>query len=377
MPATIEEIKGAVKDAVQPISQKMDDFEARMKKIEDAPVFKAPTIITTPREFLGRNLSKMGARLRNLDAKEFPAFANEERMDGFMKGLLSIVHRKGLSAGTDANGGYMVPDEYAMDLVKLARNSSYALKVCRQITMGSDTLKIPTEAGHGTATWVGESSQKTASEPTFGQVTLTAKKLVNLAVASNELIADSEVDIGSILAEQFAYTQGMELDNQVFNGTGDPVSGVLTAKAGYSVVINGTGYSGVTAVDISSMIAKIEEGRLANARFFFGRLGAHYIRTLKDSNNRPIYQEIVGPNGRALYEYPVNMSEKLPTADGDATAFGVFGDFNYFIIGRRAASMVIEADPYSRFDYYDTRFRMVTRWGMAVADANAFCRIMS
>jgi HK97 family phage major capsid protein len=201
--------------------------------------------------------------------------------------------------------------------------------------------------------------------------------MMNLAVASNELIADADFDISSLLGEQFAYTQAMELDNQMFNGTGDPVSGVLTAKAGYSVVLGGASMSAITASDLSLAISKIEEGRLAGARFFFGRLASHYIRSLKDSQNRPIYAEIGGMTPRTVYEFPTNVSEKITNTDGASTALGVFGNFNYFLLGRRAGAMVIDVDPYTRFAEWDTRFRMVSRWAMNYGDVNAFVRIIS
>ena len=73
----------------------------------------------------------------------------------------------------------------------------------------------------------------------------------------------------------------------------------------------------------------------------------------------------------------IHDSENITNTDGASALLGVFGNFNYFLLGRRAGAMVIEADPYSRFAYADTGFRMITRWGLAVGDANSFCRILA
>lgn len=369
---TIEEIKGAVKEVADPIAKSVEGIDARLKAIEELPIVKTPAIITTSKLIHGRKIAKQGAWFRN-------QIKDEQIADGMAKMFVEIALRKTtLAEGTDAYGGYLVPEEYAMEMAQLARNSSFALQACRVMSMGSDVLKIPAELTHGSATWVGEGDQKTQSDPTFAQVSLTAKKLINLAVANNELIADAEFDIASLLAEQFAYTQGQELDNQLFNGTGDPVSGVLTAKAGYSVLLSdGASMSTVTAGDLSLAISKLEEGRLAGARFFFGRLAMHYIRSLKDTTNRPIYAEIGGTQPRSIYEFPANVSEKIANTDGASKALGVFGNFNQLIIGRRSGGMMIEADPYGLFDYTQTRFRMVSRWGFGYADAKAFVRILS
>jgi len=367
----IADIKAAVKEIADPIAKSIDGLEARLKAVEESPVIKAPAIIIASKEIHGRKIAKQGLWFRKQGMKE-------ETADGLAKFLVGVALRKGLSEGTDANGGYLVPEEFATEIVRLAQNSSFALQACRVMNMGSDTLRVPTELTRGSATWVAESTEKTASEPTFGQATLTAKKLINLAVASNELIADSDFDIASLLAEQFAYTQAQELDNQLFNGTGSPVSGVLTAAAGYSVILSaGASMSTVTAVDLSSAIQKIEEGYLGGARFFFGRLAMHYIRTLKDTANRPIYAEIGGTVPRSIYEYPVNVTENIANTDGASVALGVFGNFDKMLLGRRAGAMMIEADPYTRFAYADTRFRMVSRWAFAYGKNTAFVRILA
>ena len=368
----LDEMKGVVKDAVSPLSEKLDAVDARIKAVEDLPIVKdTPAIIVREKEYKGKTIAKQGILFREKGI-------SEETCDNFSKFLIDVATKTTLVEGTEANGGYLVKDEYADVLYELAKSSSFALQICKVMEMGTDVLKVPTEATKGAATWIEESGEKTDSDPTFGQVTLTAKKLMNLAVASGELIADSSFDIASLLAQQFAYTQGQEIDNQLFNGTGDPVSGVLTAKAGYSVILSaGASMSTVTATDLSLAISKLAEGRLGNARFLFGRLASHYVRSLKDSNNRPIYAEIGGTTPRTVYEYPVNMTENIANVDGASKALGVFGNFSNLLLGRRAGAMRIELDPYTLFAYDEVRFRMISRWAFGYGDANAFVRIMS
>lgn len=367
----INEVKDAVKEVVSPLSTKMDGIESRIKAIEDLEIIKTPAIIMTPKEIHGRKIAKQGAWFRKQGMKE-------EVADGMVKMLLGIAVRKtALNETTDGQGGYLVPDEYAMEMVKLAQNTSFALQVCRVMDMGSDRLLVPTELTRGTATWEAEGATKTASEPTFGQAVLSAKKLFNLAVASQEVLADSAFDISSLLAEQFAYTQAQELDNQLFNGTGDPVSGVLTASAGYSVALGGISFSAITALNISEAISKIEEGYLGGSRFFFNRATMHYVRSLKDSQNRPIFAELGGNVPNTLYQYPVNMSENIVNTDGTGKVGGVFGNFDKMIIGRRAGGMMIESDPYSLFTKGQVQFRMISRWAFAYGKNTAFARFVN
>lgn len=377
----MEELKAALKEALDPLGTQIKGIEDRLQKIEKLPAIERSfNINSIPSEYKGRKLARQGAFIRKAVAADPASFAvlkDEGKVNEFCKLLIDLVTKTTLAEGTGSYGGYMVPDEFQMDLIQLARSTSFALNVCRIMPMASDQLYIPKELTMGTITWESEGATKTASEPTFDQVSLTAKKMFALAAANNELLQDSSIDIASILTEQFAYSMGQELDNQAFNGTGDPVSGVLTAKAGYSVVLGGAAFSAITASDLSLAISKLSEGRLAQARFFVNRLANHYIRSLKDSNDRPIYAEVGGTVPRTVYEFPINVSEKIAITDGSDKAVGVFGNFQYLILGRRLGTMALEADPYSLFNAYQTRFRMVSRWAFGYGDANSFVRILT
>lgn len=112
------------------------------------------------------------------------------------------------------------------------------MQKCTVLNMSSKQLVLPAESSIVTTSWTDEAGTISASNPTFGQVTLTAKKLAGLTEGvSNELLMDSAIDIVGMLTEQFMYAIGQELDNQVLNGTGNPCSGVLTAASGFSVVM--------------------------------------------------------------------------------------------------------------------------------------------
>jgi len=388
----LEDLKKAIADMLDPLTKKLAevegkagkfaDIETRIKKIEETPLMKrAFNINTIPTEHKGRKLSRMGCSIREAVAKSpysFGAFREEGKVEEFCKWVIDLITAKtALNEGTAAQGAYLVPEEYQADLIQLARNSSFMLNACTVVPMGSDTLHIPSEATHGTFTWEDEAATKTASEPTFGEVNLVAKKLFGLAVASNEVLQDSLIDIPSILTEQFTYGTAQELDNQVFEGTGSPVSGVLTAKAGYSVVLSGASFSTISAVNLSLAIEKLEEGYLNGARFFFGRLQQHYIRSLKDSNGAPIYAPVAAQQPATVYGFPSNVSETIAVTDGTTKPVGVFGNFKYLVIGRRLGQMTLEVDPYTLFAKYQTQFRMVTRWAFDYGQTGAFCRIIA
>lgn len=376
------EIK-ATADASKATAEEVKKLNERVSAIEKLPLdtLKAIHINTNPKEYRGFKLAKQASAIRELAGKNpgmFDGFSSEEKIDSFCKGVIDLVRKTTMNETTAAQGAYLVPDEFQWDIIKLARGRSFALQLARVIPMNSDTLYIPGELTHGAVAWKGESVQLAQSDPTFEQVALSAKKLTAYTALTNELLQDSAIDITGLLTDQLVFATVQELDNQMLNGTGDPVSGLGTAACGYSVITSaGASMSTVTATDLSLMISKISQGYVEQGRFLVGRLALHYIRSLKDTTNQPIFANPGATVPGTIFQFPYDMTEKIANTDGASKLMAIFGNFNYFVIGRRMAAMALEADPYTRFDYNETRFRMVTRWAMAYGKSTAFVRLLS
>jgi HK97 family phage major capsid protein len=414
----VEAIKSAVKAEVEPLkaeiktaTEKNIELQAKLDTIEKSPVFKAPVMIR-PSEYRGYKMKNLltgvglgGTNLRETFMKgDFGVLKSEEAQDDFAKNMLDCLHaaddvrngRVGNSAakqalyerrqelikktnanneGTASEGGYLVAPEYQWDIIKLARNTSYALKIARVVNMISNVQYVPTEASMGVVTWEAEGATKTPSEPTFGQVQLTAKKAFCLARVTNEELADANLDLAGMLTEQFAYATGQDIDNQMLNGNGSPWSGLLSTVTQSVVLSAGASISTLTFTDLSLVIAQILEARLEGAQWLVSRLAKHYIRSLKDSNGRPIFAMPGNGVPGTIWEYPYSQSEKMPNTDGASKKMALFGNFKYAILGRRQGVMNIDVDPYGLFDSDSTRFRMTTRWGFASGDNNAFCLV--
>jgi len=208
---------------------------------------------------------------------------------------------------------------------------------------------------------------------------LTAKKLASLTSGiSSELLQDSIFDIVGWLTEQFMYTQGLELDNQALNGTGSPLSGVLTAACGYSVSLatGSTNFSAISGDKLSEMIYKLSEADAANAKFVFNRLIMHYIRTLKDTTGQYIWQKPGDGRPGTIWETPYIQSVKGPGTTGATTAFVALGNWKYFYVGQRMG-MTIAVDPYTDFNKDQVRFRAIRRVALAIARSTAFVRLLT
>jgi len=269
----------------------------------------------------------------------------EERAVKFLKSVwfgkaedaLKLSQRS-LTEGTDTAGGYLVPEEFQAEVLRLIPEYGIARKVCRVVPMTRDKQNWPKAGSTGvTAYWVNEAAAITESSPTFGQVQLDSKKLAGLAALSNELVADANVDVLNYLyqlfAEQFAYQE----DYQWLRGTGSPITGVI-GSSGVNTVTMGAGetnFSDISIDDLVDLIAAIPASAEQGAAFFFHKKVLAEIRKLKDTNGQPVFQSPAGNTPGTIYGYPYYTTDVMPGTSAADTAFIVFGSGRWTLFGDR------------------------------------------
>lgn len=296
-----------------------------------------------------------------------------------MNEIYGVIRPETRTAIGDSGNAFPIPDIVDSEVLAFAREKSVVLQYARIWDMVSEKMSFPTE---GTAVSVGWGNTTSESEPDVNSETeLDATELSAYAVVRNMTLADARTDIVSWLTEAMAEAAGMEIDNEAFNGDGtDVCSGILSAACGYSVVMGSglTNFSSLTATHLSQLIAKLDGMRKEGARFYMHGSVLHYVRDLKDSNNRPIFVDTIGsPLSGTIFGYPYSEVIKCPSTSGANTAFIAFGNLRYFAVGRRLDASALEVDPYGLFTTNRTRFKLYQRWGMKIALANGFARLLT
>ena len=99
-----------------------------------------------------------------------------------------------LSIGEDAEGGYLVPDEFERKLVEGLEEESFFRTLATVIRTSSGDRKIPIVTGKGEAAWIDENGQFPESDDSFGQTSIGAYKLATMIKVSDELLNDSVFD---------------------------------------------------------------------------------------------------------------------------------------------------------------------------------------
>lgn len=251
-------------------------------------------------------------------------------MKEIQKSILEKTATFNSTDDSDARGGYLVPDELRAEILRIAEDFYGVARremLYLPFTGPGNTRKIPTLASSVTVYWTDESSAKHGTNPTFGLVTQTLKKLAAIVPFTEELIEDSAVNVTQLVAQLFAEAVAKEEDAQFFMGSGSPWTGIL--KNGSVNVVElgaGEGFTDITADDLLDMIDATPAGALAGAKFYLHRHALSVIRKLRadavtagDGKGDYIFQRPGAGLPGLIWDYPYELVESLP----DNTTTGV------------------------------------------------------
>ncbi len=244
-----------------------------------------------------------------------------------------------LSEGVQADGGYLVPQEFERQIVMGLDEANVVRGPAKVITTSAER-KIPVAATHSTAQWTAENGAYTPSEPSFDQKTIDAYKLTDLVKVSIELLQDAMFDLESYIAAEFVRAFGIAEEEAfcVGTGTGEP-TGIFTANGG-EVGVTAAGQNAVTADELISLVYSLKSPYRRNAKFLTNDATIASIRKLKDGNGVYLWQpSLQAGEPDKLLGYDLFTSPYVPQMEADAFAVA-YGDFKNYWIADRAGRTV-------------------------------------
>jgi HK97 family phage major capsid protein len=245
-----------------------------------------------------------------------------------------------LSEGTAADGGYLVPEEFANMIIEDARDQNIMRQISRpSITIQSDTFHLPSLASRPQAAWRNEKAVKNTSTVNFGENVFTPYSLAVIVGLSNELVADASLGVGSSIVNYVAglmSTSVAEKEEQAFwvgSGSGQP-SGVDGGV--YTLRTVPAGLTDSSRADaIIQAFHRTPQG-YRNRGVWVGNSGTwENISELKDSQGRYLLTDLANSPTQTLRGRPVYESNYLA---GGTLLFGAFGDA-YQIVDREGISV--------------------------------------
>ena len=233
-----------------------------------------------------------------------------------------------LQEGVDADGGYLVPEEYDRRLIDTLSEENIMRRLATIITTSGEH-KINIAATKPAASWIEEGGALTFGDATFSQILLDAHKLHVAIKVTEELLFDNAFNLEGYILDQFGKALGNAEEDAFLNGdgTGKPL-GLFAATGGGTVA--GTLTAAIKSDDMLDLVYALKRPYRKKASFIMNDKTLSSLRKLKDNNGAYIWQPSyqAGEPDRVL-GYAVHTSAYAPE---DAIAFG---DYKYYNIGDR------------------------------------------
>lgn len=243
-------------------------------------------------------------------------------------------------------GGYLIAPDYMAELERSIKDYSGVMQAARIVsTMTGVSLPWPTlDATARKATIVAENASSTATDFTFGQKTLGAYMLRDMAAASLELMQDSEFDIGMFIADSFGESFGRGLNTYFTTGTGSgQPNGVVTASTAGTTAASATTFTRAELVD---HMHKVDPGyrKSKKAGWMFNDqiLAAIKKLALGSGDATPLWQVSMRdgePDRLEGFQYWINQDMSSALTTGQKII--LFGDFSKYIV-RQVKGMIVK-----------------------------------
>ena len=247
-----------------------------------------------------------------------------------------------LSEGIDADGGYLVPEEYDSRLIEGLEEENIFRKLGTTITTSGER-KINIAGTKPAAAWIDEGEALTWGDATFAQINLDAHKLHVAVKVTEELLYDNAFGLENYLIRQFSKALANAEEDAFFNGTGtgQPL-GIFAETGGAEVGVTAASATAITADEIINLVYSLKRPYRKNAKFIMNDQTISLLRKLKDGNQAYLWQ----PSAQAgepdrLFGYEVLTSPYVPTVEAGAPVIA-FGDFSYYNIGDRGTRSFAE-----------------------------------
>jgi HK97 family phage major capsid protein len=282
--------------------------------------------------------------------------------------------------GTPSSGGFLVPEEWAQEILSRALEASIVLPRAQQWNMGnSDVKHIPGIDGftHSSnlfggfaAAWTAEAAPMTPQDLKSYLFTLNARKLAILGQVSNEMLDDAVQSFESVYGNSLIAATAWFLDYAFLNGdgSGKPL-GLLNDSALITISKEGSqAADSIVYENVVKMWARLHPACAANAIWIANSTCIPQLLLMKNVVKNVAGTENVGGSavpivtseGGKLYMMgrEVVCTEKTPAVGSPGDL--ILTDLSQYAVGMRKM-MALEKSIHPGFASDTTYFRVVTR----------------
>jgi HK97 family phage major capsid protein/HK97 family phage prohead protease len=313
-----------------PMNKEATDVTPEEIQAMIASAISAATPANTP-EVDTKAFDAVKARLDQIEAKAArpgaPVIIAE---NGEKKAFVSFlqtgqIDQKALTVANDAPAYVLAPEDVSGEFIRNLVEFSPIRSIADVRTTASHTVIMPKRTGITNAVWVGETTQRTASEPTFDQSEIAVKELATFVDLSLRMLEDSgnvDSEVRLALAEDFGSKEALSFVNgaTAVEPQGFMVaSGIAETNNGHATILSGDAL-------IRLMYALPATYRNSGSWVMNGTTLAA-IRLLKDAQGNYIWQpSYQAGQPETILGRPVVEAIDMPNIASGATPI-IFGDF--------------------------------------------------
>lgn len=276
--------------------------------------------------------------------------------------------RKALSAGSDPDGGYLLPTPTVGRMVKKIYEQSIMRQLANVVSISTDALEGIVDNDEADAGWTSEAGARSDSgTPQVGKYRIEAHEMYAMPKVTQKLIDDAATDVEAWLADKvgdkFARVEGTAFWQGT--GVGQPrglasyttvaTSDDTRAWGQFEHVKTGTNadFNTTTKGDpLHDLIGAFKDQYLQNAAFAMRREVRTKIRKLKEATtDRYLWEpSLQAGTPDRLNGYPVRIDQYMPALATDSLSLAL-GDFReaYTIVDRIGVRTL--RDPYTAKPY--------------------------
>lgn len=374
------EAQAEVEDAVEEVVDEVDaEAEAEpmvmsANKKSRRGGFSTGGYLTPQAKSVNYNRSELGSKPVTLS--RFIKAVNQND-NSFLRPIqaAAIKAYKALGINPDTAGGYLVPVEQSNEIIEVLRAKAKMMELVTVLPMNSDTMDVPAQTGGATAYFVGENSQITDSQETFGNKKLVVRKQACLVKISNELLNDSSPDVDAFIRDDISKVMANKFDETIFlgSGTANVPLGLLNITGVTKTAISA---SSNLYEEISNLIMRVEAANVDDTdpwTHVMHPYGKKVLRNMKDSAGQYIWtgsdgigQQSAGPLPTTLQDHPW-IQTTLGGLDSNSRARHFFGNWKDLVVGMRKTIEIRASDEAgTAFEYDQTWIRAIMRWDMVL-----------
>jgi HK97 family phage major capsid protein len=311
----------------------------------------------------------------------------------FEKEVFDTTRKTAMETGTGTLGGYIVPVEYSAEIIEmlLARTVLDKLGISKMTNL-TGLFEMPKQTGGATAYWVGENSDITESNLTFGMITAQPKQVAALVKTSDRLLRMSNPSVETVIKRDIALALALKTDLGGLRGSGTSTQprGVANTTGINTVYASATSSAG-NGGNISFDVLNDMEYALEEDNALFGELGYAWhpcirrnLQKLKvaqysgDTAGEYIVQPVTQDQLKAWLSYPFQATTQIPTnltqnAGSNLTEsyFGNWQELFMFLWG--GIQIAVSNQTSDAFQKVQTWVRIIQDVDFAVRHPESFC----